>query len=156
MDGVGHAAWSYLIWYGTPYPGLAAFMSVFPDLIGVLPPYAAAFFKNKGDWSATWNKKNMPSWYKTSKIWTYTWTHSILVSLGVSLASIVLFGWWTSWMLAWPLHVFVDIFTHPRDKAPAFLWPLHDARVHGYPWWNRPFMIGNYAVLIIVGAFVLF
>jgi hypothetical protein len=155
MDDVSHAAWGFLAWHGTPYPALAAFMSVFPDILGVLPPYIAAFFHNKGSWSATWNKQNMPSWHHPYKTVMYPWTHSILVSFGVAGAGTLLFGWSASWLFAWPLHVLIDIFTHPRRKAPAFLWPLHSVRVHSFSWWNRTFMIANYAAIIVVGAFVL-
>jgi hypothetical protein len=51
-------------------------------------------------------------------------------------------------MLAWPLHILMDIPTHASGAwRTPFLWPLSDYRFSGI-WWSRPwFMALNYSLL---------
>lgn len=59
---------------------------------------------------------------------------------------------WT--MLAWPLHIAVDIFTHSTDFFPTpFLWPLVSYRFDGVSWSIPSIFFTNWA--LIVAAFVM-
>lgn len=55
-------------------------------------------------------------------------------------------------MLAWPLHILVDIPTHSERFFPTpFLWPLSDFHVDGHPWSDPRIFIPN--VILIAGLY---
>lgn len=59
---------------------------------------------------------------------------------------------WT--MLAWPLHIFFDIFTHSTDFFPTpFLWPFVEYRFDGVSWATPAIFFTNWALIIV--SFVL-
>jgi uncharacterized membrane protein YhhN len=61
---------------------------------------------------------------------------------------------WLAWrrppleMLAWPLHILMDIPTHESGAwRTPFLWPFSDYRFSGI-WWSRPWVMAlNYSLL---------
>lgn len=58
-------------------------------------------------------------------------------------------------LLAWPLHILVDIPTHSESFfATPFLWPLSDYRVNGHNWSSSEIFIPN--VILIVSLYVWF
>lgn len=58
-------------------------------------------------------------------------------------------------MLAWPLHILVDIPTHSSEFFPTpFLWPISDFHVDGYPWSRPEIFIPN--VLLLIALYVWF
>ena len=51
-------------------------------------------------------------------------------------------------MLAWPMHIIVDFFTHSIEFFPTpILWPISDYRFDGVPWSN-PYVLGINFILI--------
>ena len=53
-------------------------------------------------------------------------------------------------MLAWPMHIVVDFFTHSIEFFPTpILWPISDYRFDGVPWSN-PYVLGIYFILIFL------
>jgi hypothetical protein len=51
-------------------------------------------------------------------------------------------------MLAWPLHILMDIPTHRAGRyGTPFLWPLTDYRFDGISWGQRWFMILNWSLI---------
>jgi hypothetical protein len=155
MDGFSHAAWGYLLWYDSPYTWLAMLACVLPDLISVVPPAAAALVKNKFSWDAAFHAKNLPRWARVYKQITFPVMHSLVVSCVVWGATAIVWSpqWW---LLGWPLHVLIDIFTHPREKATPYLWPLKTKEVHGVRWWSKSFLAANTIALIVIGSLVVF
>ncbi len=83
----------------------------------------------------------------------YDMTHSLVVALGA-------FGlvWFfltkpVYEMLAWPLHILVDMPTHSHAFFPTpFLWPLSDFTIDGIPWSNPYIFIPN--VILISGLYM--
>lgn len=54
-------------------------------------------------------------------------------------------------MLAWPLHILMDIPTHSTKFFPTpFLWPLFDYRVDGIPWSHPWIFFPNWILLIVL------
>jgi hypothetical protein len=52
-------------------------------------------------------------------------------------------------MLAWPLHILVDIPTHADRFFPTpFLWPVSDFRISGHPWATPEIFIPNVILLV--------
>ncbi len=70
---------------------------------------------------------------------------------------ILVFGLvWLIWkrpvveMLAWPLHIVVDIFTHSDAFFPTpFLWPISSFHVNGIPWGNPVIFFPNVILLAL-------
>jgi membrane-bound metal-dependent hydrolase YbcI (DUF457 family) len=58
-------------------------------------------------------------------------------------------------LLAWPLHILVDIPTHSSEFFPTpFLWPLSDFTVNGISWGQPVIFIPN--VVLLIGLYVWF
>ena len=54
-------------------------------------------------------------------------------------------------MLAWPIHIVVDFFTHSIKFFPTpILWPISEYRFDGVPWSN-PYVLGiNFIVIFFI------
>ena len=86
----------------------------------------------------------------------YRWSHSLVIfsllfalvwRLGRRLAPA---------MLAWPLHVLMDIPSHRAGLyGTPFLWPISNYRFNGVSWGQRWFMILNYSAIAAVFAALL-
>jgi hypothetical protein len=87
----------------------------------------------------------------------YDITHSLIVSAVVFLAV-----WFVRKkplipMLAWPLHILIDIPTHGIEFFPTpFLWPLSDYRFDGISWGHPYIFFTNIALLALAYAWFLF
>jgi len=53
-------------------------------------------------------------------------------------------------MLAWSLHILIDIPTHQGIFALHFLWPLSSYGISGIRWENHWFLAANYAALLLL------
>ena len=54
-------------------------------------------------------------------------------------------------MLAWPMHIIVDFFTHSIDVFPTpIFWPISDFRFDGIPWSNPEVWFPNISGIIIL------
>jgi membrane-bound metal-dependent hydrolase YbcI (DUF457 family) len=82
----------------------------------------------------------------------YALTHSLVIFaffFGLAL-------WWRGgqpwWpLLAWGLHIVVDIFSHSYDYFPTpFLFPFSRFEVNSISWAEPTFMIANYTFLALV------
>ena len=63
------------------------------------------------------------------------------------------FPWY---VLAWPLHILMDIFTHRREFLPTpFLWPVSTWAFPGISWAEPWFMIVNYSIMLTVLVVIL-
>ena len=81
----------------------------------------------------------------------YQFSHSLLVFLAVFFAVRLLFRRPVQALLAWPLHILLDIPTHGAGvyRTP-FLWPLSSYRFSGIWWSRRWLMILNYSLIAAV------
>jgi hypothetical protein len=132
--------------------GWAVWWGVFPDLFAFTIPMAVRTWQWWSDPSrlpAPGARHGMP---RMSLAWDlYQFSHSLFVFAAV-------FGLvWLAVrrpfleMLAWPLHILMDIPSHTtRFFATPFLFPFSDFRVNGFSWGSRWFMITNYSALAAV------
>jgi hypothetical protein len=78
----------------------------------------------------------------------YQFSHSLVVFLPVFFLLWLLFRRPLLAMLAWPLHILMDIPTHGGGTyRTPFLWPLSSYRFSGIWWSRRWFMILNYSLI---------
>ena len=54
-------------------------------------------------------------------------------------------------MLAWPVHIIVDLLTHSVEFFPTpIFWPLSDYRFDGVPWSNIYVFITNIILIFLI------
>lgn len=78
----------------------------------------------------------------------YQYSHSLVIFAAV-FALVWIIRRRPCWvLLAWPLHILIDIPTHTtRFFATPFMWPLSSYQFNGISWGQRWFMILNYGAL---------
>ena len=128
----------------------AAWWGVFPDLFAFAVPITLGLWQRlTGAAGPAAGPRRMPYMWLASELYQYS--HSLLVFAAV-------FGlvWLVARrpvlaLLAWPLHVLMDIPTHTLRFFPTpFLWPISSFRASGISWGNRWFMLSNYSALAVV------
>ncbi len=82
----------------------------------------------------------------------YNFTHSLVI-FALLFFVVWLIAQRPVWeMLAWGLHILVDIPTHDYSFFPTpFLWPVSHFEVNGHPWGTAIIFVPN--VIIIVGLY---
>jgi len=142
MDTFAHGIWSFIIFSHFTNPWLAVFFGMMPDLFSWTIYMFYRLFSG-----AKFGKPDLstiPHWAFT----LYGMTHSVFVMGAVFLIVYLFTGGLPLYLLAWTLHVLIDIPTHSRDFLPTpFLWPLSDWHFPGFSWGQRWFMIANYSAI---------
>ena len=167
MDVFSHGLWSVAIYKGANIKAkqrmkawLAVLFGVFPDVFSFAPIFIWLFggliFGYSNFYDFPKYDEMEPTKPDTVLIFKIT---SLLYNFSHSLAAFsVIFGIaylifkrpvWE--MLAWLLHILIDIPTHNYKFYPTpFLWPASDFKFDGFSWSEPWFMILNYSALIIV------
>ena len=82
----------------------------------------------------------------------YDITHSLIIAL--FFLSIVYFFFNKNIafaMLAWPLHIFLDLPFHSIDYFPTpIFWPISDFEFNGIPWSNKYIWFSNLAGIVLL------
>lgn len=79
----------------------------------------------------------------------YNITHSLIVFIGIFTTVWIIRGkaYWP--LLAWGLHIIIDIPTHSIELFPTpFLFPLSDFKIDGISWDNKIIFIPNIILLL--------
>ena len=143
MDTFAHGLWSYILFNRSKYVGWAMLFGVLPDLLS----WTLFFFypfKNGFSWQNP-DISLIPKWVFT----LYGFTHSVFVVAAVFLVVFIVLKKIPVFLLAWPLHILIDIPTHSREFLPTpFLWPFSNWAFPGIPWANLYFMATNYALIV--------
>jgi hypothetical protein len=83
----------------------------------------------------------------------YNCTHSLIVFMLVLVVTCIASKRVYLPLLAWGLHILIDIPTHSINLFPTpFLWPLSDFRLDGIAWSRPVILIPNVVLLIVVYA----
>lgn len=146
MDTISHGFWSALLWRADLW-WLAALFGILPDVIAQTPKVLYNFSKNrrlKGLLS-----EDLPGWMKTYTHYAFHLTHSLVLATAITGVTWMVFGihWW---MLAWHLHIAIDMWTHRKEEATPFLYPLSTFRFSGLHWSSKHFLALNF--LLLAGA----
>ena len=144
MDYLAHGLWSYIIFNKIKKVKYAIFFGLLPDNLSWVV-YLIYTLATKGLHFGAPVVENIPGWVFT----LYNISHSLIVaSFFIIIFSFVLKKMIT-YMLAWPLAILMDVFSHTRDFLPTpFLWPLSEWRFNGISWASSGFMIVNYVLII--------
>ena len=134
---------------------LAFFFGVAPDLLSFGLFMALSFFglAEHPDWSS--GNHPDPAGIPQYVHALYDGTHSLVVFAVVFAIVWLIRRRPLMEMLAWPLHILVDIPTHSERFFPTpFLWPLSDFHVDGHPWSDPRIFIPN--VILLAGLYLWF
>jgi len=142
MDTFAHAFWSFIIFHTQEYVWLAVLFGMLPDLLSWTIYLVRNFIVNR--------KLRPPKISKVPK-WVFTLygiTHSVFVMGTGFLLVFFIFGTLPLFLLAWTIHVLIDIPTHRRDFLPTpFLWPISKYAFPGISWGTKKFMTVNYSLI---------
>lgn len=167
MDVLAHTLWTNALFHAKyhrqrSWRYLAALFGVAPDLVGFTPLFVYMIF------SGRMFKEQFPF---TPTNWTfgfaenaYNYTHSLVIFLTAFVVVLLIgniwlrlkhpenYRFWFFWpMLGWPLHIFLDIPTHPEFFHTPILFPISGYMYKGGISWANPiFMLVNYSLLISV------
>lgn len=159
MDILSHALWSAAIFWNFN-PWLAILAGVLPDLLAFTPLTTYQLIKREpfkthhfGELQSRY--KHYPQVLRTYAERTYNLTHSLVVAT-ITIA-LVWSAWGVQlWLLAWPLHILIDIPLHKKAFfGTKVLWPFSNWAYNGIYWGNRHVLLINAAALIVVYALIL-
>ncbi|MFP4615814.1 MAG: hypothetical protein ACLFRB_08040 [Thiohalorhabdus sp.] len=148
MDTLSHTLWGGGLFGFRGRIKTALFFGAFPDLVSFGPWFAGRLLTGQfGGHDGPPPLEILPGWVFTN----YAWGHSLVVA-GLCAA--------LAWryhrplgfaMLAWPLHILVDIPTHTAAYFPTpFLWPLSGYTVDGVSWAQPWVWYPNLTALLLV------
>jgi hypothetical protein len=87
----------------------------------------------------------------------YNATHSLIIFIAIFAAIWIIRRRPYTLLLAWALHIVIDIPTHSFRLFPTpFLWPISDFKVDGIPWDNSIILIPNIILLVMLYSFWLY
>ena len=152
MDIFAHGLWSYAIFRifkKDKYAMQAALFGILPDLIAFGPFFIYYHFILGNDFRT--HLEN------SSVFLAYSLTHSLIIFLVTLIVIYIILKKVALPLLAWGLHIIIDIPTHTREFYPTpMLWPLSDYTINGISWANKWFMIINYSLILLVYIFIFY
>jgi len=128
----------------------AAFWGIFPDVFSFTIPAILRIW-----WYATGVTQSLRPDPESAKRLQFVWqlyhcSHSLITFAAVFAIVWLLVGRPVLEMLAWCLHILLDIGTHRGIFAIHFLWPFSAYSVSTLRWENPIFFAANYAALLLV------
>lgn len=129
---------------------LAFLFGIAPDLFsfGLFTPLAVLGFVHGIDWqNGPPPESSIPNFVHV----LYNITHSFVIFALVFLIVWMIFKKPIYEMLAWGLHIAMDIFSHSSAFFPTpFLWPISDFHVNGIPWSHPIIFIPDLILLAVL------
>jgi hypothetical protein len=152
MDVISHGLWGGIVLGRKNKRNflLAFLFGIMPDIFsfGILTLLTWLGIQKEIDWSAGMPPMSaIPQYVHT----LYNITHSLII-FAVVFGLVFLITKKPIWvMLAWPLHILLDIFTHSLEFFPTpFLWPIANYYFNGINWSSPYIFFTNWLILIIL------
>ena len=146
MDIFAHGLWSYAIFHNKKYVWWATLFGVLPDILSFGILFFVNIFKNNFHRGLP-QIETLPKWLFVA----YNFTHSLVLFIVILLVIFLITKNWYWPLLAWAIHILIDIPTHSTRFFPTpFLWPISSYVFNGISWATPWFMLVNYGSLIIV------
>lgn len=146
MDILAHGLWTYAVFHRKKYVWIAALFGVLPDILSFGIIFAINLI-NGNLRRGPPPLSSLPDWLFAA----YNMTHSFIIFLAVFLLIYIITKKWFWPLMAWGLHILIDIPTHSFRFFPTpFLWPLSDYKFDGISWATGWFMLLNYGALMTI------
>ena len=148
MDTFSHALYGKGLFGYRKYRWTSFLFGALPDLSSFGVYFLVLFFSNfqKLQYGRP-SIEEIPIWV----IELYNISHSLITAF-VFIAIVYFVKRDISWpMLAWPLHIIVDLLTHSIEFFPTpIFWPLSNYRFDGIPWSNIYVFITNIIMIFLI------
>ena len=148
MDTFSHALYGKGLFGYRKYRWTSFLFGALPDLSSFGVYFLVLFFSNfqKLQYGRP-SIEEIPIWV----IELYNISHSLITAF-VFIAIVYFVKKDLSWpMLAWPVHIIIDLFTHSIEFFPTpIFWPLSDYRFDGIPWSNIYVFITNIILIFLI------
>ena len=145
MDTLSHALYGKGLFGYKKYRWYSFFFGIIPDIFsfGIYFIYLIVFSEFE---FGRPSREELPYWVYD----LYDISHSMVTAL-VFIAIAYKINKDFAWpMLAWPMHIIVDFFTHSIEFFPTpILWPISDYRFDGVPWSNPYVLVINLSLIHI-------
>ncbi|MBT4824186.1 hypothetical protein HN695_03275 [Candidatus Woesearchaeota archaeon] len=156
MDYFSHAIWSYIFFFRTKKPIYALLCGLIPDTFSWLIYFIFSVVTGNMSRGGPPHLGSIPDWVFT----LYDISHSIFVAALVILLIFGICKYYSKkfpiYILAWPIHILIDIPTHTREFLPTpFLWPVSDWVFPGISWGTSWFMTTNLILVIVCLSYVI-
>lgn len=159
MDILAHGLWTNVVYRVLPKTksdqrlikwGIV--LGVLPDLVSFGPIFALRIF-----WAITGVRPYIFQpvefeQYPLSQLTyiLYNFTHSLVIWTIVTVVIWLILKKFPWMLLAWGLHIAIDIFSHTNIFFPTpFLFPLSDFKISVISWAHPMFMLINYGLLLV-------
>ena len=146
MDTLSHALYGKGLFGYKKYRWYSFFFGIIPDILsfGIYFIYLIVFSEFE---FGRPSREELPYWVYD----LYDISHSMVTAL-VFIAIAYKINKDFAWpMLAWPMHIIVDFFTHSIEFFPTpILWPISDYRFDGVPWSNPYVLVINFVLIFVI------
>ena len=146
MDTLSHALYGKGLFGYKKYRWYSFFFGIIPDIFsfGIYFIYLIVFSEFE---FGRPSREELPYWVYD----LYDISHSMVTAL-VFIAIAYKINKDFAWpMLAWPMHIVVDFFTHSIEFFPTpILWPISDYRFDGVPWSNPYVLVINFVLIFVI------
>ena len=146
MDTLSHALYGKGLFGYKKYRWYSFFFGIVPDIFsfGIYFIYLIVFSEFE---FGRPSRDELPYWVYD----LYDISHSMVTAL-VFIAIAYKINKDFAWpMLAWPMHIIVDFFTHSIEFFPTpILWPISDYRFDGVPWSNPNVLVINFVLIFVI------
>ena len=155
MDVFSHGLWGLILakgFFKKSTLWLAFLVGVLPDVI----PFSTTFIRIII--TGTMPARHDPSSFVVPAYtnFLYSMTHSLVVILFVFWLIYLIRKDIPYYMLAWPLHVLIDIPTHTKEFFPTpILFPLSNFSINGVSW-SAPYIFFPNIILLVVALVFVF
>ena len=143
MDILAHGLWTYAIYKRKPDINIksAVVWGMFPDSAIILGEAYSLLTTHSVSHSI--HSSNVFYFY-------YATTHSLVIFASIYLLARLITGKWSKALLAWPIHIFIDMVGHIDNLTP-FLFPISKVTPPPlFSWENPTIILINYFVLLTV------
>tara|TARA_Y100000034_G_C6858601_1_gene390493 strand:- start:142 stop:633 length:492 start_codon:yes stop_codon:yes gene_type:complete len=152
MDYFSHGFWSFIFFHKIKKPIYAVLFGLLPDSTSWLIFFFYHLFTS-GFKLGPPVLNGVPTWVFT----LYDISHSLIVSIFVILIVYLILKKLPIYMLAWPIAIIMDVFTHEIDFLPTpFLWPISEYRFDGLSWATPWFLALNYLIIILAIFYIIY
>ena len=148
MDTLSHALYGKGFFGYRKYRWTSFLFGALPDLSSFGVYFLGLLFSNfHGLKNGRPSIEEIPIWV----VELYNISHSLITAF-VFIAIVYFIKKELTWpMLAWPVHIIVDLFTHSIEFFPTpILWPLSNYRFDGIPWSNIYVFTTNIVLIFLI------
>ena len=146
MDTLSHALYGKGLFGYKKYRWYSFFFGIIPDIFSFGIYFIYLIVLSEFEFGRP-SREELPYWVYD----LYDISHSMVTAL-VFIAIAYKINKDFAWpMLAWPMHIIVDFFTHSIEFFPTpILWPISDYRFDGVPWSNPYVLVINFVLIFVI------